>query len=248
MAVTAVSLAIQAVFGTPAERLTLIVLCEAVNESRIQACGPWDVWLSQSTIAQRVGVSSRQVRRVLTQLQERGLIIDTGQRVHRGVVKWEVVQEELEALSPRTPMSTLDASVLGDEEKDPKTDDPGHPRPPGRTSTTTTPDTDVRSPRTPTSYKPEGNRKSFKPEVEPGRSPSAHDVSSTDLPPNSENNGDDPSLVTAPATQPDTADQEQQLAELREQLPGTSGALRDQTVRCIERLEAELDDPELVTA
>jgi hypothetical protein len=209
VAVTAVKAALEWPDGNPAERLALVALCEAVNEQRLQAGYPWEAWLSQGNLAALVGVTARQVRRLLTALEETyGVIADTGARRGRGVVVWEVLGG---VLGPRTPVSTPDTSVLGgstltrpsadphptpsgaSEIPPPSTDsapsgtppgaprgaDPGHQRPGGRTSGAPTPDTSVRSPRTPASAEPEGNRTTEEPENEHGSTapPAAIDAS-----------------------------------------------------------------------
>jgi hypothetical protein len=86
----AVDAAIQRRQGSPSERLTLIVLCEAVNQKRYERDEDTDVWLSQAEVAERVGVSDRQVRRALKSLQEDGAITPQGRIGQRGVRRWKV--------------------------------------------------------------------------------------------------------------------------------------------------------------
>ncbi len=178
MAVTAIVtakewLASDAASGlSPAARLTLVLLCEAVNENRIQREGPWDAWPSQGTLAGLVGVTSRQMRRILRETLERdyGVISDTGEVVGRGIVKWEVSEAALSI--PPNPDADVcpDAHVRGARET-------GHGLPGDRTSISATPDIYDRATGHPSPTEPEGNRENTETEIEHGSAPSAADAS-----------------------------------------------------------------------
>lgn len=145
--------------ASPTARLVLIILAEAVNDKRLDAGLPAEAWLSQGKIAQRAGLSDRQVRRRLAELKELGEIEDTGQRKGRGAVVWEIVPVG------RTPASGVDTSVRGERADEHETEHVGRERPPGRTDATAlrTPASGV--PRTPASTEPEGEPEVVEPEV-----------------------------------------------------------------------------------
>jgi hypothetical protein len=231
---------------SPAERSMLFWYCEGVNEKRLEATGESTVWIAQRTLSQIVGVSTRHIRRANKKFEERGLLIDTGLRVGRGVIKWEVGMEELE---DRTPMSTVDTHVQGKEEdtteeREKEAGEPhtGHPRPPGRTSESDPLDMEVRSIGHPGPTEPEVNPEGSEQEVNTGRSPSAHDASSTDLQQNS--NDKQPSYLEA------------KRDELRSLLRGWLGkGKREEYEGSLQLIEDELNGtsdvslpPELVAA
>jgi hypothetical protein len=150
---------------SPAARLTLVLGCEMVNEKRVQAGKPWDFWAKQETLARLVGVTDRQLRRILRTLEQSGVIADTSERVGKGVIKWEVLGERLWADTDVRP----DTDVRSD-------DDTGHGCPPARTSVTDRPDAGVHPPGHQRPTEPEGNPKELQPEDERGSAPSAADA------------------------------------------------------------------------
>lgn len=222
---------------SPTARLILLLLGDAVNESRVQAGYPWEAYISQERLAALCGVSDRQVRRILReQLEGCDIIEDTLQRVGRGVVKWEIREEAL-----RTPTSTLDADVRADADVR-NQGKGGHGLPVGRTSAASTADADVRSGRKPTSVQPEGNQKPKEPEEEPGRSPSAPDVPSPPETATTTATATTPSLAATQAAQ--TNNRHVEAAERERLLAGLEADLKRKpkdpaTLRAIETVKAD---------
>lgn len=60
------------------------LLCDHVNQKRIEAGKPWETWPSQATLAKKANCSDRAVRRALSELKRLGEIEDTGRFVGRG--------------------------------------------------------------------------------------------------------------------------------------------------------------------
>jgi hypothetical protein len=127
--------------------LVLLALAEAVNEAKVQRGEPAEAWPSQETIAAKVNLSPRAVRRHLKGLLELGELRQVG-KVGRGCIVYEITLPDA-----RTGVSGVDRSVRGESEA---TDDPGQKCPGGRTDLVG-PRTDPAGvPRTGVSAEPEG--------------------------------------------------------------------------------------------
>lgn len=86
---------------TPAIRLVWETLEDAANAGR-------EVWHSIASIAARAGVGRRTVTRALAVLRRIGVLIDTGVRIGRGVIKWFIQAAERFA-SPQLALDFGDA-------------------------------------------------------------------------------------------------------------------------------------------
>lgn len=222
-------------YGSPSKgnaRLVELCLADHVNEERLKAGHAAQAWPSQTTIAAWCNCSRSTVELALGKLVEIGCIADSGKRKSRGTIVWTLSLPDLTDFRSGAEGADVDLTDSGDDLTDLPLDL-----------------TDFRSPPD----RPIGHEPVVTGSTEPERtSPTGLGLSPSGLEQQNSNGASAPTVVAAPPSaervqaseeeqqQRERQEQEQHLAELREQLPSTTGSLRAATERAIERGEAEL--------